>query len=708
MNNFNPEDPKWTAYLLGECNEQEAKALESEVESNPDAAAWLKEMRNLESTLSGHFAHEPTLELQDLQKEQIRTQIKKRKPKGLPSPLIGIAAVLALLVTGVLMIPALQPPRQTIEVVDSIEYDLPLEDAAGEKAPAMDLPLEREETSTVPDPVQPPVPQAPPADAFAGFTSPAPEEEKLDGRLESVSEPLVSQPVRKALGLSRTRRQLNEVSSMSALGSAAVMMDQEAPAGMLSPSQDEFDVIETNGFRRVKDHPLSTFSIDVDTASYSVVRRMLNEGRLPPKDAVRIEEMINYFTYDYAAPTDGSPFVAHMQAMACPWAPEHRLVRVALKGKEIRAEERPPLNLVYLLDVSGSMRGGNRLPLVKRAMKTLVTQLDERDRVAIVVYAGAAGLVLPSTSGENDQAILEALDRLNAGGSTAGGAGIKLAYETAREQFVAGGVNRVILCTDGDFNVGLNQTGDLQTLIEKEAESGVQLTVLGFGMGNYKDDTLETLSNKGNGNYAFIDDFNEARKVLVEDLLGNMITIAKDVKIQIEFNPAYVQAYRLIGYENRMLKKEDFNNDNVDAGEIGAGHTVTALYELVPPGVTLTGEAPEVDELKYQNPSAVENSDARDTELLTLKLRHKHPDENQSVKTEFILPALQRTLSDADEDFRFASAVAAFGLWLRDPEFRQEMPIEEILELAHSARGEDALGYRSEFLQLVRAAGSLN
>lgn len=491
--------------------------------------------------------------------------------------------------------------------------------------------------------------------------------------------------------------------SRPAIGYARMRIDgdeSDLRSGVISPSQDDFDVIRENPFQRVVDHPLSTFSIDVDSASYAVVRRHLAEGRLPPKDAVRIEELINYFRYDYAPPTDGRPFAIHLAAAPCPWNPEHHLARVALKARSIAQDARPALNLVFLIDVSGSMSGANRLPLVKRSMQALARQLDERDRLAIVVYAGAAGLVLPTTSGARTPEILAALEQLKAGGSTAGGAGIQLAYDTAQAQFVEGGVNRVILCTDGDFNVGLTQRGDLESLIEEKARSGVFLTVLGFGMGNYKDSTLELLSGKGNGNYGYVDDFSEARRLLVDEMLGTLVTVAKDVKIQVEFNPARIAGYRLIGYENRLLRKEDFNNDRVDAGDVGAGHTVTAFYELVPAGQPVPGPG-QVDELKYQE--AATGAAASSGELLTAKLRYKLPDEDTSTRMDFPLPA-DALAKAPDREFRFACAVAGFGMILRDSAFRGSFTCDDVLELAEAGLGNDPEGYRRDFLSLVRNA----
>ena len=467
---------------------------------------------------------------------------------------------------------------------------------------------------------------------------------------------------------------------------------------------EAYDRIYENPFLLARDHPLSTFSIDVDTASYSNVRRFLENGRLPPPDAVRIEELINYFPYDYEPPGDETPFSAHAEVASCPWNPEHRLVRIGLKGKEIEEQERGEANLVFLLDVSGSMDRPNKLPLLKSALGMLVQNLSDRDRVAIVVYAGAAGVVLPPTSCEERPAILEAMDRLKAGGSTAGSAGIQLAYQVAQENFDAEGINRVILCTDGDFNVGITNQGDLIRLIEQKAAEGVFLTCLGFGMGNYKDSTLEKLANKGNGNYAYIDTIHEARKVLVEQLSGTLVTIAKDVKIQVDFNPARVGAYRLIGYENRMLRAEDFRDDTKDAGEIGAGHTVTALYELIPVGKE--AHLPQAEPSKYQQTGQPTEAAASD-ELLTIRLRYKQPAAEISGEASFPVSDNGKSLDGAAGDFRFAAAVACFGMLLRNSEHQAESTYDLVLELARSGKGDDPHGYRREFVQLVELAKSI-
>ncbi|MFH1037420.1 MAG: von Willebrand factor type A domain-containing protein [PVC group bacterium] len=478
------------------------------------------------------------------------------------------------------------------------------------------------------------------------------------------------------------------------------------PSRVYWPGHDTeaYDNIVDNPFLEATQNPLSTFSIDVDTASYANVRRFLTNGNLPPKDAVRIEEMVNYFSYDYAPPVGDVPFSAAVEVAGCPWKPEHRLVRIGLKGWEMPEKQRPPGNLVFLLDVSGSMSPSNKLPLLKRAMKMLVEQLNGNDRVAIVVYAGASGLVLPSTTGDNQEALRDALERLESGGSTNGGAGIQLAYDTAAQHFIDGGVNRVILATDGDFNVGVTNRGDLVRLIEDKAKSGVFLTVLGFGMGNIKDSALEQLADKGNGNYAYLDTIREAKKVLVEEMGSTLVTIAKDVKIQVEFNPAEVAAYRLIGYENRMLRDEDFNDDTKDAGEIGAGHTVTALYEIVPPGSDI--DLPEVDPLKYQRPAGTAGA-AAGGELLTLKLRYKEPDGEKSRLLEFPVVDTGKTFADADADFAFAAAVASFGMLLRDSEHRGNATFSIVLDLAEAGRGEDPHGYRAEFIDLVKKAAAL-
>jgi Ca-activated chloride channel family protein len=464
-----------------------------------------------------------------------------------------------------------------------------------------------------------------------------------------------------------------------------------------------YSAIEDNPFRLVKDAPLSTFGIDVDTASYSNVRRLLNAGQLPPPGAVRIEEMVNYFPYDYAPPQDGRPFSVRIDVAGCPWKTDHRLVRVGIKGKALAATARPAANLVFLLDVSGSMSPDNRLPLILESMKMLVGQLEAKDHVAIVVYAGESGLALPSTSCEDKAKILAALDSLHAGGSTNGAAGIQLAYEVASQNRIDGGINRVILATDGDFNVGVTDQSSLVKLVQEKAKSGTFLSVLGVGDDNYKDSTMEMLADRGNGNYAYIDTLKEGEKVLVQQASGTLVTIAKDVKVQVEFNPAQVGSYRLIGYEDRLLAPEDFKDDRKDAGEIGAGHTVTALYEVVPPGA-LT-ETAGVDPLKYQPAPAPAANASR--ELLTVKLRWKEPDADVSTPMEVPVVDEGMTYSAASADFKFAASVAAFGMCLRDSPNRGSANLDAVLELAAEGAANDPGGWRAEFVGLVKRAKEL-
>jgi Ca-activated chloride channel family protein len=469
---------------------------------------------------------------------------------------------------------------------------------------------------------------------------------------------------------------------------------------------EAYDGIEENRFLAAKDNPLSTFSIDVDTASYSNVRRFLRSDRLPPPGAVRIEELINYFPYDYQEPEAANPFSVNVEVSRAPWNAKHELVRIGLKGRSLPAAERPSSNLVFLIDVSGSMEDAEKLPLLKRSLRALVDELSPKDRVAIVVYAGSSGLVLPSTSGSEKNRIFKALDDLEAGGPTHGAEGIQLAYQTAREKFLKEGNNRVILCTDGDFNVGVTSQSELISLIEKERSSGVFLSVLGFGTGNLKDSTMEKLADKGNGNYSYIDSLGEGRKVLVEQMGATLFTIAKDVKVQVEFNPARVVGYRLIGYENRLLAKEDFNDDKKDAGEIGAGHTVTALYEIVPAGQTLPDQQ-SVDPLKYQA-QASEQPTSSD-ELLNVKLRYKAPDGNKSRLIESPLQAsTEKAFDQATQDFQFVAAVAAFGMKLRGSSDAGDISWQEVQKIARRNLGEDPGSYREEFLTLVEKARQLS
>lgn len=508
-------------------------------------------------------------------------------------------------------------------------------------------------------------------------------------------------------GGGRGGRPVDELSRPEGIGFERMRSDGEGRDydNRFVPGGEAYEKIAEKKFSRVLEEPLSTFSIDVDTASYANVRRFLTQRALPPPDAVRIEELVNYFTYDYAPPSDDKPFASSAEVAGCPWNPQHRLVRIGLKGKVIENEARPVSNLVFLIDVSGSMQGSNRLPLVKHSLRMLTEKLGENDRVAMVVYAGSSGLVLDSTSGVEKAKILGALDNLQAGGSTNGAGGIQQAYEVAVANFIKGGVNRVILCTDGDFNVGVTDRSQLVNIIENNAKTGVFLSVLGFGMGNLKDATMEQLADKGNGNYAYIDTPLEAKKVLVDQMSGTLVTIAKDVKIQVEFNPAKAAAYRLVGYENRMLAAQDFTDDKKDAGEIGAGHTVTALYEVIPAGLNIPGATPE---LKYQKPATATtpNTEFSD-ELLTVKLRYKRPDGDVSTELSFPLKDEGNGFGKASADFRWATSVAAFGMLLRNSDSKGDMTLEAIKEWAQTAVGSDKNGYRREFMHLIDSALNL-
>lgn len=495
------------------------------------------------------------------------------------------------------------------------------------------------------------------------------------------------------------------VSNMSANMPAAREAGEYAPQEQDSARGESYAKIEENPFLEAARAPLSTFSIDVDTASYSNTRRFLNEGRLPPKDAVRIEELVNYFSYDYPQPAGSAPFSVTTEVADCPWNARHRLVHIGLQGKKVSTENMPPANLVFLIDVSGSMDEPRKLPLVKSSLRTLAEQLTARDRVAIVVYAGTSGLVLPSTPGDRKGEIISAIERLEAGGSTNGGQGIQLAYRVARENFIRGGTNRVILSTDGDFNVGLTGDDALVRLIEQERQDGIFLSVLGVGEGNLNDSMMEKLADKGNGNYAYIDTESEARKALGEQVGGTLVTIAKDVKIQVEFNPRLVAGYRLIGYENRLLAERDFNDDRKDAGEIGAGHTVTALYEIVPAGQKV--ENPGVDSLKYQQPAEGQQG-ASAGELLTIKLRYKEPSGGASKLLSVGVVDGGASFGNASENFKFAAAVAEFGMLLRDSRYKGHASYDGALQLARASAGPDLRGYRKEFVGLVERARSLS
>jgi Ca-activated chloride channel family protein len=462
-----------------------------------------------------------------------------------------------------------------------------------------------------------------------------------------------------------------------------------------------YSAIHENGYKSPLREPLSTFSIDVDAASYSNVRRFIIEGQKPVPDAVRIEEMINYFDYDYPQPHNGQPFSIIYELGECPWNSENRLLHIGLQGEKMSNDEVPPSNLVFLLDVSGSMDAPNKLPLLIKAMKMLAGQLRAADRVAIVVYAGSSGLILPSTPGNQKERIVSALEQLRAGGSTAGAAGLKLAYQVAEENFIRNGNNRIILATDGDFNVGPSSNAEMERMIETYRNKGIFISVAGFGMGNYKDDKMEIIADKGNGNYSYIDNLMEAKKVFINEFSSTLYTIAKDVKIQIEFNPAYVKEYRLLGYENRLLNEEDFDNDRKDAGELGAGHTVTALYEIVP----ATYQDERTRRLQYQQSDVLPDASVSN-ELATIKFRYKKPDADRSILMVETIPHTCRSTGQTSNNFRFSAAVAGFGMLLRDSEYKGNMTYDRVLSMARGSRGMDEDGYRAEFIRLVELSDS--
>ena len=486
--------------------------------------------------------------------------------------------------------------------------------------------------------------------------------------------------------------------AVRSLGMPALIYDRYA-------NREEYSHNAENRFKSPVKDPLSTFSIDVDAASYSNIRRFINQGEMPPKDAVRIEEMINYFNYNYPKPTGNDPVRITTEVGICPWNKTHRLVQIGLKAREIENQNLPASNFVFLIDVSGSMFGPTRLELVKSSLRLLVNNLREKDRVAIVTYCGDARVALPSTPGNEKQKIKDALETLTAGGSTAGGAGIKESYRIAQKNFIAQGNNRIILCTDGDFNVGASSETELENLIESKRKSGIFLTVLGYGMGNYKDNKMQILAQKGNGNHAYIDNIQEANKVLVNEFGSTMYAVAKDVKLQVEFNPAKVQSYRLVGYETRILNDEDFNDDTKDAGEMGAGHTVTALYEIIPTGIS--GNIPgSIDPLKYQTETNINTQTGNSSELLTVKLRYKTPEEEKSKKIEKSVTDMGK--DNVSPDFRFASAVAMFAQLLKDSDFKGEATYDKVIETANKGLSFDPEGYRAEFVRLVQSAKGLN
>ena len=717
---MNLDDPKITAYALGELTDPaELRKIETWLAAHPEGRAHLAETQELASFLSENL-HATSIGLTDGQREKILAQ-----DKVIPMPvarrnwsIVALAALAACLAAAPLLpwaelLRLRESSAPNVAINDKpMTIQMPQEAGKLKRENSADFEAPALTSSAIPLDIAPPAP----AKQQPQFAVAPREPKALDDKNQAFGRALsskISQSDHLSAATGLEKPIIEKLPATNAPRSQMIMdLAGISPLGKNTDSfnTEAYDSIAENDFLSAKENPLSTFSIDVDTASYANVRRFLNDGQLPPKGAVRIEELLNYFTYDYAPPSGDAPFSTNLEVADCPWQPDHRLVRIGLKGREIPAADRKPANLVFLIDVSGSMDEPNKLPLLKQSLRLLVDQLAENDRVAIAVYAGSSGLVLESTS--NKMAIRDALENLQPGGSTNGASGIKLAYEQAVANFQKDGVNRVILATDGDFNVGVTSQSDLVDLITDKAKSGVFLSVLGFGTGNVKDSTMEKLADKGNGNYAYIDSLREGKRVLVEQMGGTLVTIAKDVKIQVEFNPNVVSSYRLIGYENRALKKEDFNNDEKDAGEIGSGHTVTALYEVVPANAAQASSS--VDPLRYQSNSGGKKTESSSSaiagplsEMLTVKLRYKQPAGDVSQKLEFPLHDDGKKLAAASTDFRFASAVAEFGQLLRQSEHRQLASWDATIARANDAKGEDRGGYRAEFIELVKRARDL-
>ena len=726
----NINDSRFTAYALDELDDARAcREIEALLARSADARRALEDIRQAAAKLEEELAQEPMPAWPDARQQALKARVQVLSATGRrwwrwAGGLAAAAALfLAVALTPLWQARILQS-RPTVPVPTELSQRTPpttadpRTESVPDTAPRLALQLRRPLVGAldVDGKVEAELDETVKLDDTLAVADDVGVEGGMIGGLPVDMLPMLMLPPQRSVSRdplslpsipeleSRALNTVPEIATMPSVSAPppALALRRDIPR-MARFNTEAYDRVEDNPFLDVRQNPLSTFSIDVDTASYANVRRFINSGRLPPRDAVRIEEMINYFHYDDPQPDGEAPFSVSMEVAPAPWMVEHQLLRIGLKGAELEMENRPPSNLVFLLDVSGSMRSANKLPLVKKSIGLLVEKLDERDRVAIVVYAGASGLALPSTSCDQKATILGALERLGAGGSTNGGAGITLAYQTAAANFRSDGINRVILATDGDFNIGLTDQGGLTRLIEEKARSGVFLSVLGFGMGNYKDSTLEKLADRGNGNYAYIDTLNEARKHLVHEMDATLVTIAKDVKIQIEFNPAQVGSYRLIGYENRVLRAEDFNDDRKDAGEIGAGHSLTALYEIVPAGGAAGAAA--IDPLKYQQPR--QSTPATESaELLTLKLRYKAPHEDTSRLLSYPLAAgaARDSYAAASENFKLAAAVASFGMLLRDSPHKGSTTMGSVLELATEAKGQDRHGYRAELLELIRRA----
>jgi len=737
--NINPDDPKWTAYVLGELNDAERAQVEKELESSAVAREVVEEIRLASDLLRHELNQEQTVGLAPEQRRAITTAAAPaveglyERPGGRRPPLqfsrpvfrwAGLAASVAagLLIVATLSVPSLRSRRTTPVAQETAvpARETQREESASKEKDKINLAaLSRDKLEAVRKKSEAAgvVQESLQVQQWQqGQQGQQPQQGAIGGSLRAVTAGTLRQDQIDSLPING--RRLDSPLPLSSLAeNKALTVPSAPPAGapaavaadrVIQPpfNTETYDLISDNPFIQVAQDSLATFSIDVDTASYANIRRFLSMNQLPPKDSVRIEEMINYFSYDYPSPNGQRPIATYTEVAAAPWKPDHQLVRIGIKGKDIDMDKRPPSNLVFLVDVSGSMATPEKLPMLKSAMKLMVEKLGEGDHVAIVTYAGASGVHLRSTSGDKKEVINSAIESLNSGGSTNGGAGILLAYETATSNFIRGGTNRVILATDGDFNVGITNQGDLIRLIEEKAKSGVFLSVLGFGMGNYKDSTLEKLADEGNGNYAYIDTMNEARKVLVEEMSGTLLTIAKDVKIQVEFNPAQVNAYRLIGYENRALRHQDFNDDKKDAGDMGAGQTVTALFEVVPRGVN-DAQISAVDQLKYRQRAMDAAVRVANREILNVRVRYKEPDGNTSQLMETPVIDRRTAFDNASSDFQFAAAVASFGMVLRDSPHKGQSTMDSVIEIAEKSRGADKNGYRDEFVQLVRKARAL-